>query len=178
MMDDFLEAISENDLSEEQIKELVNELSKEGASELHNALMQSAPSMLADETASRVGFEERNYLRWKKPLDLLMVLWRICEEVGEDHAHSGPREVGSLVFDTLAQLHPRALLVASEIMCLLVVGSQMARCHVGAHSTKLSSSQCSWHNTAKKRRFHTALASGSQRNAEQKTTIITQSGLA
>lgn len=119
MMDDFLEAISENDLSEEQIKELVNELSKDGASELHNALMQSAPSMLADETASRVGFEERNYLRWKKPLDLLMVLWRICEEVGEDHAHSGPREVDSLVFDTLAQLHPRALLVASEIMCLL-----------------------------------------------------------
>jgi len=122
MIDPVLEAISENDLSEDQVEKLIDVLLKDGTSELRNALMQSAPSMLADETASRLGFEERNYLRWKKPLDLLMVLWRVCQEVGEDHAHSGPGEMDPLVFDTLAHLHPRALLIASEIMCLLRAG--------------------------------------------------------
>lgn len=115
----LLEAIESGGLSADQIKAAIESLIGEGHQELFESLKLTSPEMLAEERELRVGFEDRNYRRWKEPFDLLAMLLRMCSEIGEAHSHGGPSSGDPLVFDMLASLHPRGLLVSNEIQCLM-----------------------------------------------------------
>lgn len=112
----------EYDLSDEQVQEVLNSVLERGHEQLLTALKSNAPDMLAKLNEDNAGFRARCYERWREPMDLLWMLWVITQEVTEAHAHEGPREVDPLVFDTLAHLNPKALLITSEILCLLEGG--------------------------------------------------------
>lgn len=109
-------------LSGEHAVKLVERFVSEAHEDLAATLLTNAPQMLKQDSEFQSGFEERNHKRWAEPLDLLRTLWMCCHEIGQSHAHEGPREGDPIVFDTLARLHPRALLVASEILCLIKGG--------------------------------------------------------
>jgi len=88
-------------------------------------LKKKTPSMLRERKESDAGFERRNYRRWKKPLDLLELLWVISEEVGAN-LNQTERPAAALAkdyqFEALVSLHARSLLIAREILCLLYGG--------------------------------------------------------
>jgi Family of unknown function (DUF5677) len=88
-------------------------------------LKKKAPRMLREHKESDTGFERRNYRRWKKPLDLLELLWVISEEVGAN-LNQTERPAAALAkdyqFEALVSLHARSLLIAREILCLLYGG--------------------------------------------------------
>lgn len=115
-------AVEQLGLSDHKADELTEGLVSEANEFLFSVLMADAPEMLKKEREYQSGFEERNKKRWKEPLDLLRTLWVCCQEIGQSHAHAGPRDGNPIVFDTLARLHPRALLVASEVLCLIEGG--------------------------------------------------------
>lgn len=121
-----LEAIErsakEYDLTDEQVQEVMNSILDRGHEQLLTVLKADAPDMLARLKEDNASFRGRCYERWREPMDLLWMLWVITQEVTEAHAHEGPREVDPLVFDTLAHLNPKALLITSEILCMLEGG--------------------------------------------------------
>lgn len=116
------EAVEKYDLDEQQTETLIADLLSGGAAELKQILLQTAPKMIKRESQATRGFEKRNYRRWKEALDLLAVIWRICSEIGEAHAHDGPGDGSATVFLALSHLHPRSLLICNEIQCLLKGG--------------------------------------------------------
>lgn len=118
-LDTALEAIDYSKVPEDKVADVVSDLLETSPSELLALLKKEAPKMLEVERKARVDFGHNNYARWREPLDLLEMLWKMSQELGENHAHGGPRDGDTVVFDTLAHLQPKALLVASEIMCLL-----------------------------------------------------------
>ena len=118
----IFEAIEDHDLTPDQSTEVIETLLGKGQESLIYALKQNSPEMLERNRQNTSAFEERNYERWREPLDLLTMLWVCCEELAENHAHEGPYDGDTLVFDSLAHLQPRALLVANEIICLLKGG--------------------------------------------------------
>jgi hypothetical protein len=88
-------------------------------------LKKAAPKMLRERKQSDTGFEKRNYRRWKKPLDLLELLWNISEEVGgKFNQLERPAAVlaKDYQFEALVSLHARGLLIGREILCLLYGG--------------------------------------------------------
>ncbi|WP_271606233.1 MULTISPECIES: DUF5677 domain-containing protein [unclassified Bradyrhizobium] len=88
-------------------------------------LKRRKPQLLARGRKSDAGFEKRNFKRWRKPLDLLELLWNISQEVGSKFNETErPDAVAAkdYQFDALVSLHARALLVAREIQCLLYGG--------------------------------------------------------
>jgi hypothetical protein len=88
-------------------------------------LKKKAPGKLCEQKESDAGFERRNYRRWKKPLDLLELLWIISEEVGgKFNQIERPAAVAAkdYQFEALVSLHARSLLIAREILCLLYGG--------------------------------------------------------
>jgi len=121
-----LEAIERSskkyDLSDEQVRELVNSVLSNEHHQLLSDLKSQAPEMLAKLKEDNAAFRGRCYERWREPMDLMWMFWVVAQEVTEAHAHAGPRDADPLVFDTLAHLNPRALLVTSEILCLLEGG--------------------------------------------------------
>jgi hypothetical protein len=88
-------------------------------------LKRSALKTLRKHRRSDVGFVARNKKRWKKPLDLLELLWLITEEIGSKfNTTERPNAVATknYRFEALVSLHARALLVTREVMCLLEGG--------------------------------------------------------
>lgn len=88
-------------------------------------LKKKLPSLLRERRKSDAGFERRNYRRWKKPLDLLEMLWIISEEVGGIFNETErPAAVLSkdYQFEALVSLQARSLLITREILCLLYGG--------------------------------------------------------
>ncbi|SPP97822.1 DUF5677 domain-containing protein [Bradyrhizobium vignae] len=88
-------------------------------------LKRRMPQLLARARKSDAGFEKRNLKRWRKPFDLLELLWNISQEVGAKFNETErPDAVAAkdYQFDALVSLHARALLVAREIQCLLYGG--------------------------------------------------------
>lgn len=121
-MTPIIEAIEQYEMTGPQTQTFIKGIIEEGHKNLLADLKADAPRMLREHSTERIGFEERNYARWKEPLDLLMMLFVMCSEISEAHGHEGPGESDPLVFDTLARLQPRGLLVANEIMTLLRAG--------------------------------------------------------
>lgn len=116
------ESAKEHNLSEEQVQELVDNVLANGHRQLLSDFKSQAPEMLLRCKKGHAEFRKRCYERWREPMDLMWMLWEIAQEVTEAHAHAGPRDADPLVFDTLAHLNPKALLVTSEILCLLEGG--------------------------------------------------------
>ena len=115
-------AANEHNFSDDEVEALVAKCVSLGHEELLANFKARAPDHLAEMRKGNEGFRARCYDRWREPMDLLWMLWITAQEIGEAHAHEGPNGTDPLVFDTLAHLHPRALLITSEIMCLLEGG--------------------------------------------------------
>jgi hypothetical protein len=68
------------------------------------------------------GFRRRNYRRWRKAFELLELMWLISEEVGAK-LNQKYRPQAALdkdyLFEALAYLHSRSLLVTREVICLM-----------------------------------------------------------
>jgi hypothetical protein len=98
---------------------VLREFIPQAASSMLKGLKHTAPKMLREHKESDAGFARRNYRRWKKPLDLLELLWNISEEVG---AKFNQTEQPSAVaakdyqFEALVSLHARALLISREVL--------------------------------------------------------------
>jgi hypothetical protein len=123
------QALSADDLTEEQAQQIPAEILRsfvpEVADFMLKELKKKAPRMLREHKESDAGFERRNYRRWKKPLDLLELLWVISEEVGATfNKAERPAAVAAkdYQFEALVSLHARSLLIAREIKCLLYGG--------------------------------------------------------
>jgi hypothetical protein len=89
------------------------------------ALKRAAPRLLRQHKVSDEGFARRNFRRWKKPLNLLELLWNCSEKVGARFNQT--ERPGAIVakdyqFEALVSLHARALLISREILCLLYGG--------------------------------------------------------
>lgn len=119
--DDLLEFILEEaekyELSEESIAKVIQDTAESSYGPLLARLESMAPEMLSEWRSFTEGFESRNYARWKEPIDLLMMLWVIAEEISSEHQRA--LVPGSLVTHALCGLQPRALLIAREAMHLM-----------------------------------------------------------
>lgn len=116
------EAAREHALPNEVIEDIINGILSTAHEHLLDQLKASAPEMLERLREDNEGFRARCHERWREALNLMWMLLVAAQEIGEAHAHEGPKESDPLVFDTLAHLHPKALLITSEIMCLLEGG--------------------------------------------------------
>lgn len=91
----------------------------------YRTLIEAASDMLADHRRERAGFERRNFQRWRKAFDLIETIWVSCEELGSAfNQHHRPIAVSEqdYVFEAMTHLHAKALLVTSEMICLLKGG--------------------------------------------------------
>lgn len=121
--------LARGDVKADEIGNATNEvlqaLIQDTAADLIIGLKSRAPKMLRQQKRSDAGFESRNYRRWKKPLDLLELLWTVSEEVGSAFNQAerpAAVEAKDYKFDALVSLHARALLIGREILCLLYGG--------------------------------------------------------
>src|SRR5205085_12108843 len=92
------------------------------ATVMTNSLKRRAPKMLRDQRVSDAGFAARNYRRWKKPFDLLELMWVVSQEVGQkfnETQRPAAIETNDYQFEALVSLHARALLIAREAICLM-----------------------------------------------------------
>lgn len=89
------------------------------------ALLANAPAMLQERRKEDLGFEERNFKRWRTAFDALETMMEIATEVGEACDKEGravAQAENDYRFEALSQLFPRALLVTREIIHLLKGG--------------------------------------------------------
>lgn len=105
-----------------QIARIAEKTTKSAGRGFYKSLIATAPDMLADRRKDREAFEQRNVRRWRKPFDLIETIWTCCEELGRNfNQHHRPEAVREqdYVFEAMTHLHAKALLVTSEIICLL-----------------------------------------------------------
>jgi hypothetical protein len=117
------QAIEEgNSLTKSQIERIASGTVKTAGRLCYRSLIESAPPMLTERRKQQTGFESRNLRRWRGAFDLLETIWVCCEEMGSAfNGHHRPEAVQEQdhVFEAMTYLHAKALLVTSEIMCLL-----------------------------------------------------------
>jgi hypothetical protein len=123
------QALARDGVTEEEAtalpKQILQSFVPQVAESMLKDLKKKTSSMLREHKQSDAGFERRNYRRWKKPLDLLELLWVISEEVGgKVNETERPAAVLSkdYQFEALVSLHARSLLIAREVLCLLYGG--------------------------------------------------------
>lgn len=114
-----------NILTDKQLSRVAQRvISKTGAA-IYRTLNETASDMLTDRRKLRDGFEQRNFRRWRKAFDLMETIWVSCEEIGaafNDHCRPQAVKEQDYVFEAMTHLHAKALLVTSEIICLLKGG--------------------------------------------------------
>lgn len=114
-----------NELTAKQVARVAEKTTKSAGRAFYQTLIKTAPNMLADRRKERAGFERRNFQRWRKAFDLIETIWVSCEELGRAfNQHHRPEAVrgDDYVFEAMTHLHAKALLVTSEIICLLKGG--------------------------------------------------------
>jgi len=107
------------------IDQLIAEISSKLVQQTITALKAEAPKMLKDRHKDRRSFEKRCHQRWKKALNHLEMMIVMAAELGESNAKELRKQAideKGYVFGAISQLHPRAILVAEEILCLLRCG--------------------------------------------------------
>ena len=112
-------------LTQQQIERIASGTVKSVGKLYYRWLIASAPPMLRERRKQQAGFELRNLRRWRKAFDLLETIWVCCEEMGSAfNGHHRPQAVQEQdhVFEAMTYLHAKALLVTSEILCLLKGG--------------------------------------------------------
>jgi len=88
-------------------------------------LKESAKAMLDQEREGQRGFEERLYMRWEEPLDLLECLIGLSMTYGENHRDKLAKvvdETNVAKFAALLKIHQRACQISNEILVLLKAG--------------------------------------------------------
>lgn len=120
------QVVEERDsLTQRQIERIASGTVKSAGKLIYRSLIVRAPPMLAERRKQQAGFELLNLRRWRKAFDLLEVIWVCCEEMGRAfNGHHRPQAVKEQdhVFEAMTYLHAKALLVTSEIICLLKGG--------------------------------------------------------
>ena len=114
-----------NKFTEKQIERLASKTVKSAGRLYYRSLIESAPPMLEERRKQQAGFELRNLRRWRKAFDLLETIWVCCEEMGNafnGHHRRQAVQEQDYVFEAMTYLHAKALLVTSEIICLLKGG--------------------------------------------------------
>lgn len=109
----------------EELDRILEASAKSASKGLDKTLMKGAPKMLRRRRRTNAGFEKRNLRRWKAAFDLMEVIWVCCEEIGGNfNLHFRPQafEEQDYEFEALTHLHARALLVVSEMICLMKGG--------------------------------------------------------
>lgn len=109
-------------LSSRQAERIALRISRKAGRATVGSLLRSTPKMLAERRPEQIGFEERNYLRWGKAFDLLDSIWVACEETGRKfNEYNRPQAVREVdhVFEALAYLNAKVLLVSAEMICLM-----------------------------------------------------------
>ena len=111
-----------NILTDKQLSRVAQRVVRRTGAAIYRTLNQTASDMLTERRTLRDGFEERNFRRWRKAFDLMETIWVSCEELGaafNDHCRPQAVEEKDYVFEAMTHLHAKALLVTSEIICLL-----------------------------------------------------------
>lgn len=123
------ELLKNSDLDEDQHAEMIESAILEVRSKLAatflKKLRRNAPKMLRERRSQLAGFEKRNFRRWRKAFDLFEMMVVMAEELGENNdaaLRAQAQQEQDYKFEALAQLHPRAVLVSREILCLLKGG--------------------------------------------------------
>lgn len=114
-----------NELTESQVERLACKTVKSAGRLYYRSLIDSAPPMLEERRKQQAGFESRNMRRWRKAFDLLETIWVCCEEMGgafNGYYRQEAIQEQDHVFEAMTYLHAKALLVTSEIICLLKGG--------------------------------------------------------
>lgn len=112
-------------LTTKQVVRAAEKTTNNAGRAFYRTLIKTAPDMLADRRNERAGFERRNFQRWRKAFDLIETIWVSCEELGRAfNQHHRPIAVSEqdYVFEAMTHLHAKALLVTSELICLLKGG--------------------------------------------------------
>ena len=112
-------------LTTKQVVRAAEKTTNNAGRAFYRTLLKTAPGMLADRRNERAGFERRNFQRWRKAFDLIETIWVSCEELGRAfNQHQRPIAVSEqdYVFEAMTYLHAKALLVTSEMICLLKGG--------------------------------------------------------
>lgn len=112
-------------LTEKQIERLTTGTVNSAGRAFYRSLIETAPPMLAERRKQNAAFEARNLRRWRKAFDLLETIWVCCEELGRGfngHHRQLAFQEEDYVFEAMTYLHAKALLVTSEIICLLKGG--------------------------------------------------------
>lgn len=114
-----------NCLTERQIERIASGTVKSAGKLYYRSLIESAPPMLSERRKQQEGFELRNQRRWRKAFDLLETIWVCCEEMGSafnSRYRTQAVQEQDHIFEAMTYLHAKALLVTSEIICLLKGG--------------------------------------------------------
>lgn len=88
-------------------------------------LIKRAPKKLAQERKKHTNFEARNFRRWRDAFDRMELIWVCCEEIGRNfNLHFKPEAIRTqdYIFEAMTHLHAKALLVVSEMICLMKGG--------------------------------------------------------
>lgn len=125
----IIEQVGSSQRDSEELEEKLSELFEAIQEKLENDIAlshkKSAPIILQQIREMNDGFEERNFARWKPSFDHLEMMWSVAQELGEMHGKDVKEEAeesGDTVMAALANIFPRALLVAQEVICLLKGG--------------------------------------------------------
>lgn len=112
-------------LSSKQAAGIAEGTAKKAGRLFYKSLIELAPEMLSEIREKQARFERRNFRRWRKAFDLIETIWVSCEELGRNfnqHYRLEAVKERDYVFEAMTHLHAKALLVTSEIICLLKGG--------------------------------------------------------
>ena len=121
ILQDLIEKFGEEKVTK-NLDKLINNSLPEVAQLIRNSLKDSSQDMLDEHRLSRIGFESRLLLKWKKPIDLLKTLQVIALESGEEFykevniniVNKNPDKIRALRY-----IHARSCRITDEILCLL-----------------------------------------------------------
>ncbi|OEO31928.1 hypothetical protein VW23_013975 [Devosia insulae DS-56] len=110
------------DLSGQTLKRTISKIQREAVRSSLAAYRKSAPAMLEARRKGARSFEARTLRRWKRAIDLFETIIVIARELGSynnDELRPSAADEDDYIFDALAHLHARGVLIAEEIACLL-----------------------------------------------------------
>lgn len=113
------------ELSPKKRAKIILKVTRKSAKAIGKDLLDRAPKMLAQRRSLQIGFEARNFRRWRKAFDLIETLWVCCEEIGRNfNQNFRPEAVQTqdFIFEAMTTIHARSLLVGEEIICLMKGG--------------------------------------------------------
>jgi hypothetical protein len=115
----------EDGADEEEIASVAMEIQSELAATILKDLRHDARNIIGERRSELADFEKRTFHRWKTAFDLFEIMISMAEELGQLNdveLRAQAQKKQDYKFEALSQLHPRALLVSREILCLLKGG--------------------------------------------------------